>query len=116
MIDNETLTQNYTLTKRSFAGIDNIPYIFDRYNVGTSAVLTIEPGVILKFRQNGYMDVRNGLIADGGPHPTVPLCLPPTGTISMEATPMAMEMRMWRTTSGGGGSTFSESRSMPPAT
>ena len=64
--DNETLTQNYTLEQQSFAGIENIPYIFDRYTVGTSAVLTIAPGVVLKFRDNGYLNVRNGLIADGG--------------------------------------------------
>lgn len=69
IIDNETLTQNYTLTKQSFAGIENIPYIFDRYNVGTSAVLSIDPGVILKFIDNGYLNVRNGLIANGGSTP-----------------------------------------------
>jgi hypothetical protein len=69
IFDDETLTQNYTLTRRSFAGIDNIPYVFNRYNVGTSAVLTIEPGVVLKFRQNGYLNVSNGLIADGGATP-----------------------------------------------
>jgi len=69
IIDDETLTQNYTLGKRSFAGIGNIPYLFDRYTVGTSAVLTIEPGVILKFMGNGYMNIRNGLIANGGSTP-----------------------------------------------
>ncbi len=69
IIDNETLTQNYTLTKRSFAGIANIPSRFERYNVGTSAVLTIEPGVVCKFIQNGYMIIRNGLIANGGSTP-----------------------------------------------
>ena len=66
IIDGETLTQDYTLSSRSFAGIDNIPYLFDGYIVGTSAVLTISPGVVLKFMQNGYMNVRNGLIALGG--------------------------------------------------
>lgn len=69
IIDDETLTQDYTLTRQSFAGIENIPYLFDRFNVGTSAVLTIEPGVVLKFRQSGYMNVRNGLIAEGGNTP-----------------------------------------------
>ena len=69
IIDNETLTQNYTLNKQSFAGIANIPYLFDRFNVGTSAILTISPGIVLKFRQNGYMNVRNGLIAEGGSTP-----------------------------------------------
>ena len=66
IIDDETLTQDYTMVKRDFAGIVNIPYLFNRYTVGTSAVLTIEPGVILKFMQSGWMNVRNGLIADGG--------------------------------------------------
>jgi parallel beta-helix repeat protein len=69
IIDDETLTQNYTLGKRSFAGIANIPYLFNRYTVGTSAVLTIEPGVILKFIGSGYMNIRNGLIANGGSTP-----------------------------------------------
>lgn len=69
IIDDETLTQNYTLGKRSFAGIENIPYLFDRYTVGTSAVLTVAPGVIMKFVNNGYMNIRNGLIADGGSTP-----------------------------------------------
>jgi hypothetical protein len=69
IIDNETLTENFTLPVRSFAGIDNIPYIFDRFIVGTSAVLTISPGVVCKFRQNGHINVRNGLIADGGSTP-----------------------------------------------
>ncbi len=67
--DNETLTQNATLGKRNFAGIANIPYIFNRYTIGTSAVLTISPGVVCKFMQNGYLTVRNGLIADGGSTP-----------------------------------------------
>lgn len=69
IIDDETLTQNYTLSKKNFAGIENIPYLFDRYNVGTSAILTISPGVVCKFMQNGYLVVRNGLIADGGNNP-----------------------------------------------
>ncbi|MBN2699445.1 MAG: dockerin type I repeat-containing protein [Bacteroidales bacterium] len=69
IIDDETLTQNFTLPKRSFAGIDNIPYLFNRYNIGTSAVLTIAPGVVCKFVQNGYMNIRNGLIAEGGSNP-----------------------------------------------
>jgi hypothetical protein len=69
VIDNETLTQNTTLSKKNFAGIDNIPYIFGRYTIGTSAVLTIDPGVICKFKKDAYINVRNGLIADGGSTP-----------------------------------------------
>lgn len=69
VIDNETLTQNTTLSQKNFAGIENIPYIFDRYTIGTSAVLTIGPGVICKFKKDGYINVRNGLMADGGSTP-----------------------------------------------
>ena len=66
VVDNATLTQDATLDKHSFAGVDNIPYLFYRYTIGTSAVLTVKPGVVCKFRQNGYLNVRKGLIADGG--------------------------------------------------
>ncbi|NPA36740.1 MAG: T9SS type A sorting domain-containing protein [Chlorobi bacterium] len=64
--DNATLTQDATLAKHAFGGMDNIPYMFYRYTVGTSAVLTINPGVVCKFKQYGYLTVRKGLIADGG--------------------------------------------------
>jgi hypothetical protein len=65
-VTNETLTQNATLLKREFAGITNIPYVFQNYTVGTGAILTIKPGVVCKFVQNGYINVQNGLIAKGG--------------------------------------------------
>lgn len=65
----ETLTQNVTLKKRNFGGIDNIPWIIGNYTVGSSAKLTIEPGVILKFLDYGYINVSNGLIAKGGSTP-----------------------------------------------
>ncbi|MDI6804891.1 MAG: right-handed parallel beta-helix repeat-containing protein [Bacteroidota bacterium] len=65
-IIDETLSQNLTLPIRTFGGVKNIPYIFGSYTVGSGAVLTIEPGVILKFVQNGSMVVRKGLIAEGG--------------------------------------------------
>ncbi|MCK5788831.1 MAG: right-handed parallel beta-helix repeat-containing protein, partial [Chlamydiia bacterium] len=64
--DNSTLSQDATLEKHNFAGVDNIPYMFYRYTIGTSAVLTIKPGVVCKFKQNGWLYVRKGLIADGG--------------------------------------------------
>ncbi len=66
---NETLAQDATLTRRSFAGIVNIPYLFHQYSVGTSAVLTIEPGVIAKFLPDGHLSISKGLIAEGGAHP-----------------------------------------------
>lgn len=79
-INEETLTQDTTLYKRSFGGIDNIPYFFADYTVGLGVKLTIDPGVILKFsnfyRENydinccGYqarsMTVKGALIANGG--------------------------------------------------
>ncbi|MDR1738816.1 MAG: T9SS type A sorting domain-containing protein [Candidatus Symbiothrix sp.] len=68
-ITNETLAQDATLSKRNFAGIDDIPYLFDNYTVGTSARLTIDAGVICKFESGGYIDVKNGLTAIGGDSP-----------------------------------------------
>lgn len=64
----ETLVQNATLLSREFAGKQNIPYYFrDLYTVGTNAVLTIKPGVILKFQESAGLDVQRGLIAEGTP-------------------------------------------------
>ncbi len=68
-IIDETLAQNLTLVKRSFGGISNIPYIFGDYTVGSGAVLTLQPGVIIKFLQHGRLVVRKGLIAEGGATP-----------------------------------------------
>ncbi len=66
---NETLAQDVTLPRRTFAGIPNIPYLLHQYTVGTGAVLTIQPGVTLKFSNDGWLAVRKGLIAEGGAHP-----------------------------------------------
>jgi hypothetical protein len=79
-VRNETLTQDVTLPKRNFGGKDNIPYLFGVYTIGTSATLTIQPGVICKFKNyndyNSYdywdpgkMIVSKGLIAEGGASP-----------------------------------------------
>jgi hypothetical protein len=65
-ITDETLTMNVKLLKRAFADKANIPYVFGNYTVGSGAVLTISPGVVCKFVQNGYLSVYNGLIAKGG--------------------------------------------------
>lgn len=65
-VTNETLTLDATLSKRNFAGITNIPYVFQNYTIGNGAKLTIKPGVISKFIRDGYMDVKNGLLAKGG--------------------------------------------------
>lgn len=75
-INDETLTQDTTLYKRSFAGINNIPYLFTNYTVGLGVKMTIEPGVILKFsnyqptytQPSGYFTVRGALEAIGGPN------------------------------------------------
>lgn len=64
-IIDETLTQDVVLPQRDFAGIANIPYVFGTYTIGTSAVLTIEPGVICKFNDFGTIHVQKGLIAEG---------------------------------------------------
>ncbi|MDA3821797.1 MAG: right-handed parallel beta-helix repeat-containing protein [Bacteroidales bacterium] len=63
--NSETLTQDATLPKRTFAGIENIPYMFNYYTVGTGAILTIDPGVVLKFWDYGHITVQKGLIAQG---------------------------------------------------
>ncbi len=69
IIDNESLVQDVTLPKRSFAGIKNIPYLFSNYTIASNSVLTIQPGVILKFLPNTGLDVNKGLIAEGGASP-----------------------------------------------
>jgi parallel beta-helix repeat protein len=66
ILDGETLVQNVTLPKRNFAGITNIPYLFGNYTVASNAVLTIDPGVVLKFFQNATLSVKRGLQAIGG--------------------------------------------------
>jgi hypothetical protein len=65
-VSDETLTQDVFLPKRDFAGKVNIPYVFQNYTVGTGAKLTIQPGVVCKFMQNGYLNIQNGLVARGG--------------------------------------------------
>ncbi|HSH20383.1 MAG TPA: hypothetical protein VLA03_08005, partial [Draconibacterium sp.] len=65
-VTDETLTQDVTLVKHDFAGITNIPYVFQSYTIGTGAKLTISPGIVCKFREDGNLYVYNGLIAKGG--------------------------------------------------
>ncbi|HCY41540.1 MAG TPA: hypothetical protein DHV48_09320 [Prolixibacteraceae bacterium] len=65
-VTNETLTQNATLLKRDFAGITNIPYVFQNYSIGSGAILTINPGIVCKFMSGGYLNVYKGLMAIGG--------------------------------------------------
>jgi hypothetical protein len=73
-VRDETLTQDVTLPKRNFGGKNNIPYFFHNYQIGTSASLTILPGVICKFLKQNYYDnsglgVSKGLTALGGSTP-----------------------------------------------
>ena len=68
-IVNETLAGDATMTKRNFAGVNNIPYLVGGLTVGTSSTLTIQPGVIVKFRQYYGMNIQRGLLAIGGSHP-----------------------------------------------
>lgn len=73
-INNETLTQDTTLYKRSFASITNIPYSFNNYTVGLGVKMTIESGVILKFSDlsrissgsDGSLEIKGALEANGG--------------------------------------------------
>lgn len=68
-IRTETLAQDVTLGKKTFAGIANIPYVFGSYTVGSGATLTFEPGVVVKFYPSSTLRVNRGLIAEGGNHP-----------------------------------------------
>jgi len=69
-IKGETMAQDVTLPKRGFGGLNNIPYYFhDNFTIGTSSIMTIEPGVTLKFNDNKYLTVKKGLIAEGGSTP-----------------------------------------------
>lgn len=64
-VADETLTQDATIKQREFAGISNIPYAFYRYTIGTGATLTIKPGIVSKFLNNGSLNVNSGLLASG---------------------------------------------------
>ncbi len=67
-VNDETLTQDATLSQHDFGGITNIPYYFDyntTYTVGTGAVLTVDSGVVCKFNTYGKLDVEKGLLAQG---------------------------------------------------
>ncbi len=67
--EGETLVQNVTLGQHTFAGIKNIPYLFGNYTVATNAVLTISPGVVIKFFPFTGMTIHKGLMAIGGATP-----------------------------------------------
>ena len=63
-----TLASNATLAKRDVAGINNIAYIIGNLTINPSAVLTINPGVVLKFSGSySGIAVQGALIARGTP-------------------------------------------------
>lgn len=75
-VRDETLTQDVTLPKRNFGGINNIPYYWEHYTIGTGATLTINPGIVCKFytgdywgNNGGKMDIFKGFSAIGGNSP-----------------------------------------------
>ncbi len=68
VLEGETLVQDVTLVKKTFAGIPNIPYLFGNYTVANNSILTISPGVVVKFFPNTSMTIRKGLIAEGKSH------------------------------------------------
>lgn len=68
-VNDETLTQDVRLPKRDFGGVTNIPYVFGNYKIGTSAGLKINPGVVLKFKDNARLTVERLLQANGGSTP-----------------------------------------------
>lgn len=73
-VRDEVLTQDVVLPMRDFGGKTNIPYYFQKYEIGTSASLTINPGVICKFMKQSYWDmsylnISKGLLAQGGSTP-----------------------------------------------
>jgi len=67
-----TLSSSATLAPRNVAGINNIAYVIDNLDISTNGRLVIQPGVVMKFRNdNGYngagIYVYGKLIANGLP-------------------------------------------------
>lgn len=62
------LSSSAELVKQDVGGIYNIAYIIDRLTIGENAVLTIEPGVVIKFRDYySRITVDGALTANGTP-------------------------------------------------
>ncbi len=73
-VRDEVLTQDVKLPKRNFGNKNNIPYLFNNYQIGTSASLDIAPGVICKFMNRDWgnnpgINVLKGFTALGGSTP-----------------------------------------------
>jgi len=67
----ETLAQDVTWVRRNVGQIENIPYVLlSDLTVGTGAILTLEPGLVIKFLSSSVdLHVQRGLIAEGGADP-----------------------------------------------
>jgi hypothetical protein len=69
-VRSETLVSDAMLERRTFAGRPGIPYLLSgALTVGTGAELTVEPGVVLKMDGNARINVKKGLVAEGGADP-----------------------------------------------
>ena len=65
-IKGETLAQDITMRRESSAGISNLVYVLlANLVVGSSAELTIEPGVVIKATTSKYIGVHKGITAIG---------------------------------------------------
>ena len=67
-----TLSSDATLATRNVAGITNIAYIIDNLTISSNARFLIQPGVVIKFRDDNYyngtgIEVLGKLIAKGLP-------------------------------------------------
>ncbi len=66
-----TLSSNANLISRNVAGITNIAYIINQLIISSNARLTIQPGVVIKFRADYWyyanIIVQGNLIANGTP-------------------------------------------------
>ena len=64
-----TLSSDAILATRDVAGISNIAYIIDRLDISSNAKLTIQPGVVIKFRDDDNygtgINVLGKLVAKG---------------------------------------------------
>ncbi|MCK4546197.1 MAG: right-handed parallel beta-helix repeat-containing protein [Candidatus Eisenbacteria sp.] len=66
----ETLAQDVTWITRNVGQIENIPYVLlSNMTVGTGAILTLQPGLVIKFYSGIGLYVKRGLIAEGKADP-----------------------------------------------
>lgn len=68
-VKNETLAQNVTMRQEACANVDNLPWLLQGLTVGSSSILVVEPGVVVKTLPSAALHVHKGLQAVGGPTP-----------------------------------------------